>query len=147
MFKIMILSMAVCASQGIADDVDGLIIDVDSEGVLQFEGGTRVAVWGLDAASIAQIDDMLIGKWMRCDLLSFAEDLYLGDCFLALGSRRPDTVSEYLHLFTWLPEFDLAQESCSVNEFSGTFNYRLNEGGEVGYGCRSGKPVRGRPQY
>lgn len=132
---------------------DGNIREVTDDGILIMTSGNETVLWGLSLRVGPELDSLLNGRRVQCRILDRRDDTIFADCKLSPTDWRPPLPTDYLDLFTWLPQFGLARPVCGAGGFGD--NYRIMDLkfgeviseeslGPIGYGCPGGVPVRDR---
>lgn len=136
--------LTICvSSKGFSEDIDSVVASVTGDGVLVLQNGRNVVQWGLEIEDVSAFEQFLTGRWVRCRELTKTNTLTLADCRLSAQVSQPSMAAEYLDLFTWLPEMELAQKVCGVFGFEDKFTTLQSNVGQVFYGCRRNLPSRG----
>ncbi|MEO9514327.1 MAG: hypothetical protein ABJH45_14305 [Paracoccaceae bacterium] len=131
------------ASPIAAAELESIVVDLTKDGLLHLQDGTVILPWGLNIPKTAAVEDLLVGKRIICRTMNTTEASVLADCLIAPSDRRPDTASEYLDLFTWLPLMMDVKTTCDPYDLYARHSIWVRGIGQLGFGCRSGVPLRG----
>lgn len=126
-----------------AAEIDSIVLDLTADGYLRLQDGTVIVPWGLNIPKTASLEELLVGKWIRCRTIKTMETFVLADCLIAPSERQPDTANEYLDMFTWLPRMMDVTTTCDPFELYANHSIWVRGIGQLEFGCRSGTPLRG----
>lgn len=144
----------VLATTASGQTVYGIVESVDSEGRILIEnGGDALELWGLRITDSDMLENLIIGRSVRCATVTEANAVRLVDCNI-----EPDRAFvfdlDFLNLYAWLPAIGAAAYDCPEHhrppDVAGVANQKpislpgSFKIGPVGYGCPRGPfPRRG----
>lgn len=144
------LSMSCTVALAQDMELGGIVTDVTHNGLIQFYNGHRlltVRQWGLHVTDPDALEELAVGRWIDCLLISEEQGPTvdttgenLGDCRISPTDAYPQMLKNYMDLLTWAPILAIGEHSCDGSSFGGTLTLTHRRIGDVTYSCWNGVP-------